>query len=68
MEKYNMSSYCKNCYELIEQLHRYKQEIEEIKEIAEKIYKAYEICYFGCDSCEAKQIIQKCEGINNGNN
>lgn len=30
-----MSEYCKNCYELTEQLHRYKQVVKDIKEIAE---------------------------------
>ena len=34
-----MSEYCKNCYELAEQLHRYKQAMQEIKEIAEKGHK-----------------------------
>ena len=34
--KDNMSEYCKNCYELQEQLDQLKQTITEIKEIAEE--------------------------------
>lgn len=33
--KDNMSEYCKNCYELQQQLDQYKQTLTEIKDIAE---------------------------------
>ena len=71
-----MSEYCKNCYELAEQLHCYKQAIEEIKEIAEsnmddKQIIAVQIMLNGSPDIKNEvlnQIIQKCESINNGNN
>ena len=56
--KDNMSEYCKNCYELQEQLDQLKQTLAEIKEIAEpykmtikKICgncKKYDDCYTCC--------------------
>lgn len=54
-----MSEYCKNCYELAEQLHRYKQAIEGIKEIAEDNF-------YYLDSEKRwvlNKIIQKCEEV-----
>ena len=71
-----MSEYCKNCYELAEQLHRYKQAVEEIEEIAEsnmadKQIIAIQTMLNGNPDIKNEvlnQIIQKCESINNGNN
>ena len=61
-----MSEYCKNCYELTEQLHRYKQAIEEIKKAVQ-----YDVYTSRTELCiklnKAKQIIQKCEEVNEHN-
>lgn len=71
-----MSEYCKNCYELAEQLYRYKQAIEKIQNIA--ITHDMPSCLkndCNCESCKDKitehgqkcirnglrKIIQKCE-------
>lgn len=64
-----MSEYCKNCYELAEQLHRYKQVIEDIKEIADDRSIYCENCSggvedFTCNDCGYIKIIQKCEEVN----
>lgn len=60
-----MSEYCKNCYELAEQLHRYKQVVKEIKQIAEENIRIADL--EGLNGVYrrglAKQIIQKCEEI-----
>lgn len=54
-----MSEYCKNCYELAEQLHHYKQAIENIEEYC-KNHK-----YTGwVDIKGIFEIIQKCEEVN----
>lgn len=50
-----MSEYCKNCYELAEQLHRYKQAIENISK-----GKIGNCC---CAEEYAIKIIQKCEEV-----
>ena len=59
--KDNMSEYCKNCYELQQQLYQLKQTIAEIKEIAEKIddsdgcaYGDYD--YDNCSSLEQETV------------
>lgn len=60
-----MSEYCKNCYELAEQLHRYKQAIKDIKEIIH-FNKTNRLSGGACISIE--QILQKiseCEEVNN---
>lgn len=61
-----MSEYCKNCYELAEQLHRYKQAIEEIQEIADENIRIADL--EGLNGVYrrglAEQIIQKCEEVN----
>ena len=55
-----MSNYCKNCYELAEQLHRYKQAIEEIEDIAEKNLNIHTCAFKGCGyDLITKQILQK---------
>lgn len=72
-----MSEYCKNCYELAEQLHSYKQVVKEIKEISYKNLQT-NLCsncdgvglYEGCEDTECSyyqmdKIIQKCEEVNN---
>ena len=57
-----MSEYCKNCYELRQQLDKLKQTIAEIKEIAEPykmtIKKICENCkkYDNCHACCYKDI------------
>ena len=77
--KDNMSEYCKNCYELQQQLYQLKQTIAEIKEIAEVLAPMtdeYENCYdrdrcFECDFTEdcsyfnTKRIIQICDEVVN---
>ena len=53
-----MSEYCKNCYELTEQIYRYKQAIEEIKELA--AVNAISTCWAflnECDRCEYKDEV-----------
>ena len=59
-----MSEYCKNCYELAEQHHRYKQVVKEIKEILQNEHPFVD-CSCGQDLL---QIIQKCEEVNNSQN
>lgn len=73
-----MSEYCKNCYELAEELHRYKQVIKEIKEIAKiNVINTCWTFFNVCDDCEEKaeaglqcpqtkldHILQKCEEVN----
>ena len=67
-----MSEYCKSCYELAEQLHRYKQAVEDIKEIAEsnmddKQIIAVQIMLNGSPDIKNEvlaKIIQKCEEVN----
>ena len=44
--KDNMSEYCKNCYELQQQLNKLKQTLAEIKEISEKAAQ----CLYGTES------------------
>lgn len=56
-----MSEYCKNCYELTEQLHRYKQVVKEIKEIIH-FNKTNRLSGGACISIE--QILQICEEVN----
>ena len=51
--KDNMSEYCKNCYELRQQLDQLKQTLAEIKEIVEQGVKIYD------DIIVSKQILQK---------
>lgn len=61
-----MSEYCKDCYELAEELHRYKQAIEDIKEIAENFCNACKEfepeksknC-INCTYCNYNKILQK---------
>lgn len=68
-----MSEYCKNCYELAEQLHHYKQAIEDIKDIAEnnmddKQIIAVQTMLNGSPDVKNEvlaKIIQKCEEVNN---
>lgn len=57
-----MNEYCKNCYELAEQLHRYKQVVKDIKEIASLCSYATPKDFY---ETRMKQIIQKCEEVNN---
>lgn len=54
-----MSEYCKDCYELSEQLHRYKQAIEGVKSLAIHLRGR---CGQVVPS-EVKQIIQKCKEV-----
>lgn len=57
-----MSEYCKNCYELAERLHRYKQVIDEIEDIANENKNTIRYSAI-CRSI--LKIIQKCEEVNN---
>lgn len=71
-----MSEYCKNCYELTEQLHHYKQAIEEIEKISKEAGNTEYLTFPDFDLKQnakmlmgqfngyLEQIIQKCEEIN----
>ena len=48
---------CKEWAEMRDSRDRYRKALEEIKVIAHKILRAYEQCEFGCDACDAKQIL-----------
>lgn len=59
-----MSEYCKNCYELAEQLHRYKEAIKDVKSLAIHLrVRCGQVVPY-----EIKQIIQKCEEVDNEHN
>ena len=58
--KDNMSEYCKNCYELQEQLDQLKQTLAEIKEICNEYQKEY-ILNIGVEILTNK-ILQIIEG------
>lgn len=68
-----MSEYCKDCYELAEQLQRYKQVVKDIKDIAEnnmddKQIMAVQTMLNGSPDNKNKvlaKIIQKCKTVNN---
>lgn len=53
-----MSEYCKNCYELAEQLHRKTQECEELKAYAQRQENQREVYYK-----EYLKLSQECEEL-----
>ena len=71
--KDNMSEYCKNCYELQQQLNKLKQTLAEIKEIAEPFCNAcqeFEPEKRGrnCMYCNYGKILQKISEVENEKN
>lgn len=62
--KDNMSNYCKNCYELQEQLEAYKMEAEEGKEInaelkaENEVLKNFHINLVGVHECDIKELLK----------
>lgn len=66
-----MSEYCKDCYELAEQLHRYKQALAEIKEIAKEFCNTCQEFETekkdrNCMYCNYDDILQKISEVENG--
>ncbi len=47
---------------------QYKQALDDIAEIATKILNAYKLCSFGCDACEADEILNIISKTKDGKN